>query len=522
MRPLPRMSVRTWWEDEAWLRWVRETANYFSEHKYTHVVISPDVETASVNLESKLIMVTNELPEAQTTITIRSAAGLQRVKLLRTFIAHECAHIRFTTHPKPHGNLGFLYNALEDERIERLMAKQYDPLGGLFREMGDIFLSAVQGPLNAISACLVWRWASDHPERPMVCVDPLWHEVRPLVEAAWNEESSDGVLDIAQRILELLGEQPPDATLPTLTAPCALPGTPEAGQQSERAKNAKHKKGDKTETDAGNDDTTTTEEKMPTSSKSGKESSASANNTAGGQGDMPAPPDMSSEVGREQLHSLLKQVEPYAQRLARALMPPYQPKGYLSHKSRGRFDFERYHRGDERHFLSKQAPHYSPLGIGLLLDMSASMNDPVRLETAKRTSLMLYLACTLAQIPLEIVGFNVKTFRIRNVLDEFEPGALTLAGLRGSGGTELLPALQEVHQPITIILSDGELSEADTAKSRDFANQQDTFYVPFLIDTVGVKSYQAIFGRMIVVQDLSRLSHEVERLLEALLQSSYV
>jgi hypothetical protein len=521
VRPLPRISVTTWWQDEAWLRWVRDTANYFSEHQYTHVVISPAVETASVNLETKLIMVTSQLPQINATITIRKAPGLHRVKLLRAFLAHECAHIRFTSKAKPKGTLGWLYNALEDERIERRMTEHYAQLGPLFRELGDIYLSEAQGPLNALSACLVWRWAFDHPEKPMRCEDPLWEAVRPLVEQAWREDSSEGVLVLAQKILGILGGQEPDQGLPNLSAPCAQQDSSAGTRQRS---NPPHDDGDK---DSDGEDVAaeilSRESPYPEDgSDSFEEGGVSQVESSKGKGDMPNPPDISLERGREQLESLLKQVEPYAWHLGRTLMPPLERQGYVSHKSRGRFDFERYQRGDERYFLKKLDPQHRPLGITLLLDLSASMNDPVRLQTAKLTSLMLHLACTLAGIPLEIVGFNVTAFRVKNLQDEFEQVALTLAGLRGVGGTELYPALQLVEQPIAIIVSDGELSPQDVAASRAFAKQQPTFYMPFLIDTIGAESYRTIFGRMIMVQDLSRLCYEVEHFLEALVQSSYL
>lgn len=170
--------------------------------------------------------------------------GQLGVLCARAAAYHEGGHVLFTT---PVAGLGGvlhgLWNALEDQRMEDLVARHYPPAGPDFAELGRRFwLCEHPGTGERLStllnACLYHRW--DNRRRPgevsrlaIPAEDrALWEgRIRPLVEAAWLAADSRQVVALAREILGLLGIAP---TLPPERFPGLLIGQRGCGSAAPR------------------------------------------------------------------------------------------------------------------------------------------------------------------------------------------------------------------------------------------------------------------------------------------------
>jgi len=100
--------------------------------------------------------------------------------------------------------------ALEDERIERLMASEFPEAAPHFTLLGDVFSEA--GRAQWTGSTLEGRWEHDRPggSRWRSARPDEWARVLPLVEAAWAAPDSDEVTRLAQQILDMLAESGAD------------------------------------------------------------------------------------------------------------------------------------------------------------------------------------------------------------------------------------------------------------------------------------------------------------------------
>jgi len=157
----------------------------------------------------------------------------RRVTLLRAVVAHEAGHVVFSA-PKPtQPHLGWLWNALEDERMERLVVRRHPELLSDFAFLGDaMMLNTPGGELDLLNACLVWRWAHDRQDLPFLLKpedEERWTSgIRPLVEAAWDAPAGE-VAGIAQQILDALPEAQANSALPRAALSADGAGMTETG-----------------------------------------------------------------------------------------------------------------------------------------------------------------------------------------------------------------------------------------------------------------------------------------------------
>ncbi len=143
----------------------------------------------------------------------------------RALAYHEASHVLWTDVVPTRGSThGWLINALEDERIERLTAAYYAPAGRDFTELGrrmwlDGWKSVADRTTALLNACLFVRWdherPADTPSR-IVFADPadteLWEaHIFPLVERAWTAPDTATVAAIALEILQRIGLPDDDA-----------------------------------------------------------------------------------------------------------------------------------------------------------------------------------------------------------------------------------------------------------------------------------------------------------------------
>lgn len=235
----PRPTWPVWATDLQWLQFTQQLAQYYTNRTgvsaWTTQFREQSVAPAYVLPLARTLILHPHLlgPEIPSVFPRRRHDRRTSIDLtLRGLIAHEAGHVRFSC-AKPAGEaLGQLWNILEDERIERRMAHAHEhariSLGPAFDLLGDHILARnlrdaakekvppEKQPL--IWWTLVWRAGHDHPlfnHRPS---DPRWEGgVRQLVEQAWVADTSEEVVELAQAILDIVGNDPP-MKLPDVSA----------------------------------------------------------------------------------------------------------------------------------------------------------------------------------------------------------------------------------------------------------------------------------------------------------------
>jgi hypothetical protein len=135
---------------------------------------------------------------------------------------HEAGHVLFTQVVPYRGSLHHdTANALEDQRMENLVAAHYPPAGIGFLAFARMQSWRCPLPKSAglsrvnvmLNACLFYRWASRFPgsfSRRYRFHSPddrrFWEsEIRPLVEESWVAPGTAEVADLALEILRRLG-----------------------------------------------------------------------------------------------------------------------------------------------------------------------------------------------------------------------------------------------------------------------------------------------------------------------------
>ncbi len=149
----------------------------------------------------------------------------------RALAYHEAGHVLFTQPGVTAGGLHHtVTNILEDERMERLVARYYPPAASDLSELGrrlwlEGCVPSADRATRLLNAALYHRWDADRPASAasrLVLSDPgerrAWEEdMRPLVEQAWEAPDTARVAVIALRILALIG-------VPPTSAPASFPG----------------------------------------------------------------------------------------------------------------------------------------------------------------------------------------------------------------------------------------------------------------------------------------------------------
>lgn len=195
-----------WHHDPNWRRWIEQLFRRTARARYALKIQGPLI--AQVNTRQKRLFLNPDLiPLGTGPYRFDGADNHERLtRLLRALTCHEAGHVQFSD-LKPAGAFGELWNALEDERIERCMIRRHPELYADFTFIGDVMLERA-GNTNALTlsrACHLWRWAHDRPEIPFSTQnDELWEqELRPRVEAAW-ESSRQDLMQLTREIFELL------------------------------------------------------------------------------------------------------------------------------------------------------------------------------------------------------------------------------------------------------------------------------------------------------------------------------
>ena len=304
-------------------------------------------------------------------------------------LAHECGHAWFTGcwPDQSEGRLQEMTNFLEDSRIENAIGTLYPGVIPAIRLLGDLSLAGIQPhsslPPNqqAYTCCLVWRWAHDRIgeaamfERLEIssAAQPLWAEVRLLVESAWRADTTGQVIQIARDILARLGIDPHMPPMEIIL----IPTNNIPRQRSDEA------------------------QPFPTGPSAGSQPGLGKGTEA-----LPEPPFADRYSEPESYLELETQARPLASRLVGALQLPTQDTRPEAHETSGRYSFRQEVRTPDTPHLLEQGVQDDArdLALYLLVDRSGSMRS---WQDAVRLALMgLYLAATELEIPTGLAFFG--------------------------------------------------------------------------------------------------------------------
>lgn len=500
----------SWHLDPQWQHYVTQVFLMVGRVRSWRTVYTDRHGIAGVLPEKKLLVINPALlpiPK-QPDFPLRFA-GTQ-TELLRAIVAHEAAHVAFSA-PKPLDDTGWLWNALEDERIEREATRRYPELLTDFSFLGDVMLH--NSPTRQAgrawdlkNACLMWRFAHDRPELPFpVTDDTLWARIRPLVEEAWDAEPG-AVASLARALWEMLPEKDRQAQ-PEHSLSAGGAGTQEKGAQGEPETEGADKNSDPDD-QSGQDtpDQNRTSQDQP------------SQGTEHGPDTLPSPPDSLPEK-RGERGGLVQQAPDPASEHHRALVkevgellaPRERPGQRVRSRSCGRYDFQRHQQGQDKYFRRRGRPtRPTPFFMRVILDLSASMGG-TKLQSAKALCSLLIEAAQEARSHAEIWGFNAEAFLIS---DESAPEALhKIASASVGYTTRLGAALEEVfeHSPrmsrtqeIVLIICDGELTSSDRdrcARLMQAQAESPRLIVPLLIEGgyAGQDTWAYLFGQSFAV-----------------------
>lgn len=421
--PKPPMP---WWQwkraEKALHTWVR---SLIGERPYT--IAFKEGAGSYVNFSTREIVVEPNMPEllekgGAPPLTYPRTWRRQRVttpatlqwRLARALARHESAHVLYTQPSKRDrdGIVHWLFNALEDGRIERYLGAMYPWTWGDFVELGLIVWQSFTLPdaqhQRLISACLLHRWDTLRPKKaaPRVtfadaATHALWEErLRPLVEEAWAAGESERVIEIALEILAIVGV-PEDAKASGM----GMPTNPmDASPRGER----------------GDDDGPISPPSVPIFTPPGADD-APGEETESASGD---PPGVDFDLTRGHMflqpyRDIEREVGGAVRRLIKEIAPPTPYTAPRPHMAKGAFSVREHIRSQgEKPMLYARDPARSPEGLAmvLLIDRTGSMGNgqferydvPAadfyspdgRMYHARRAAMLLALACSGAHIPL--------------------------------------------------------------------------------------------------------------------------
>lgn len=518
---MKKIRDNDWWLEPQWQNFLQEMLLFLGRQRY-NLVLSKDAPWGHTSFSNKTVEVNPvalKFPQkpSQRDCIRNAPQSLQEWQQAITLglIQHEAAHIRFSgwsSRPQE-PTLGWLWNTLEDERIERLMIDYYPQIQEFRELLCDAAWFYTEPSSNLLIGCLLWRWEwhrlpeerkfnpGNYPELQ------LWQkEIRPLVEKAWIAKNSDEVVVIAKEILhrlEIPEQQPLSSDIPFAFWD---------GSNGEKDQDGLLPK-----SPATNSSLPSSIVKLPGSLS---QSSSNIQKKKIHQNKKPVSPPKPREVSP---HTILTRIEGYARDLALALKPPIAKQFRRPHSSRGELNLQRALEGHQKPFNLKQAPAPSrSVAMLVLIDQSGSMKGKP-LNEAIAASLLLDRAASIAEITLGVWGFyNAVEPTIYRPLavGHNELGQRLIAGIQAKGDTFLTPVFQKATQTLVkrpervkflIIFHDGLLNGKDATSVKEevkILRQKGIFLQPIYIgnNPKAVKSNKQVFGQILACSDVTRVT----------------
>lgn len=490
-------------------------------------------------------------------------------------IYHEAAHILFSGEKPIPRLLGWLWNALEDRRIERLLVKAYPQFKSSLEFINDTVWYYSETTQDILAGCLFWGWenhlsANQRKFNPAFGLVELWEEqIKPLVEQAWEAANSDEVTEIAIKILQILGNDfeqdishlpmvfwhPPmgdkikvqslsDQELADLDSSSLhdLSHLFERNDDSseDEIDEATQKNNEDNFEDEIDQDCWQAEDKDEDLEEDLEEDDFDDEDKA--LDDLIGlhlffPRVIQSPSQTQSPSVILSRVEGYARDLAIALKPQIPNVLKRPHRSRGMFNLERGLDGHERPFDYKQASApASSVAILTLIDQSGSM-DGKRIQEAIAATMLLDRASELAGIAFGVYGFkdlDEPIIHRRLSTGNHPQSEEKIATIEVGGGTYLAPVLRQAvtdllarseQIKILIIFHDGELLANDALEVKQQVQRLERinrfFLQPIFIadDAEAVEKNQDVFGHVLNCDRLEDLTIKLKVWLGALLKS---
>ncbi|MBZ9752122.1 VWA domain-containing protein [Deinococcus sp. HMF7620] len=490
MRVPQSSSSLPWPQQSRWRSFVNDLFRFYSRRSTYAVMMTTQYGTAAVDPQHQVVYLSPELLPTAPPGTVRHEPDDElgvRALLIRGLMAHEAGHVQFSL-DKPAALLGQLWNALEDERMERLMALRYPELEAAFAFLGDTLAEKVSRDWtgSSLEGCLAMRFEHDRPEPKWHPAQPdEWADVWPLVQAAWTAPDSDRVVWISRCILGLLSKAE-DADEQPFPLILRADG---AGDQSAEPSGAGGPPG------AG---------------------------PAGAPADPapPAPPASTVQADIEGPARVLASVLREQTKLARS----------RAHDSRGHLDFHRYLEGRQRLFRQKEVPEQArTVQVTWIVDRSGSMDHEGRMQSAVQALRMGVRAAQLAQVPTRVLAFDDQVEDVVTLRCRPEQAMTQVGQLSARGSTLLAPALKQAlstprfpgDQHVHIVICDGGLEPSDMqACGRLIRGHPDVTVLPVLIGDATepelLEQWRRTFGVLLAAHDHTQLAPVIRARLRAL------
>jgi hypothetical protein len=236
-----------WWTRRDWSRYLADLLLYRSRRRYTLSISdgadqplgATDPQTKQVYVNPTAIAYPDDAAQRQRIRYIPTSIVSFQQAVTVALVEHEAGHIRHSGEKPTPTLLAWLWNALEDERQERLQTAENPEFADLFAFLGDAVWYHDALATDLLAGCLLWRWEhdrlpSERKFRPAnAAMQRIWdQEICPLVEQAWAASTSDDVTTLAHTILHRLhlpDDQPLPRDLPESLCNC---GSGEAGPHS--------------------------------------------------------------------------------------------------------------------------------------------------------------------------------------------------------------------------------------------------------------------------------------------------
>lgn len=281
MITIPPSKPEKWHKRFEWVKYANTLFRYYSRRgNYALRLELAEGMIASVDPKGRIVRLNPDFATAplQLVRAVRHSPARMRdhiIASMKGYLAHEAAHVRFSSEKPASMMLGQIWNSIEDERIERLMSEAHPDLAVIFTHIGDIHLTRSWDKLQftPLEGVLMWRWAHDHPSLRWQCNDQeTWARVLPHVEAAWAESDPDVVEEHAKRILEELrlteqAQAPYIMNGPLVTCPDPEPG--KGKSKGKGKKNRQHDDNDQADSNGGGKGDDQAQDDQQDASKSG-------------------------------------------------------------------------------------------------------------------------------------------------------------------------------------------------------------------------------------------------------------
>ena len=555
-----------WYKDYKWSEFFQNLLLSVARKRY-RLIISDIVELGATSCQKKTVEVNPIFmicprKKAQRKQIRNCPSNRDKFEQLMTtaLIYHEAAHIRFSGNKPQEKLLGWLWNALEDRRIERLLTQAYPHFQSSLEFLNDTVWYYTEKTEDILSGCLLWGWEHHLPTnqrkfQPTSEQFELWEQkIKPLVEQAWVASHSDEVTIIATKILHLLGINNFEQELNQL--PFWFWQAPE-GDQTDDESITEQELQDldiylsdflgtiNTNLLINNDDSSSTENNI----KSENNTTSNSQELSKFNEDDDFIDDLIDLIDDEdnwndnylqsqlqEPHCILARVEGYARDLATALKPLVPKTIKRPHRARGELNLERALDGHQRPFDYKQAPAPArSVAILTLIDQSGSM-DGQRINEARAATMLLDRASEIAGITYGVYGFEKVTQPIIHRSLNKENHSLSrekIAGIRVGGSTYLTPVFKQAANDllarseqikILIIFHDGELCDYDAVQVKQQVEKlskiERFFLQPIFIgnDLKAIKNNQKIFGHVLHCAQVEELNQLLRVWLRALLK----